>query len=71
MGWEALLDPIYSGHPVTTFVCSDDAQAKTTVMKPAEQIGIQAVDAGPLANAAGAEAVAFAAVSVDRSVTVV
>src|SRR5262245_17097249 len=22
MGWEALIDPIYSGHPVTAFVCS-------------------------------------------------
>jgi hypothetical protein len=67
MGWESLVNPIFSGQPVTTFVCGDQAEAKATVMKLAEAMGIQAVDAGPLANARGAEAVARLWVSMMRS----
>jgi 8-hydroxy-5-deazaflavin:NADPH oxidoreductase len=67
MGWESLLNPVFSGHPVTTFVCGDDGRAKETVMKLAEEIGIQAVDAGTLANAGAVEAVARLWVSMMRS----
>ncbi len=67
MGFETLLDPIFSGQPATTFVCGDDANAKATVTKLAEDIGLQAADAGPLANAAGAEAVARLWVSMMRN----
>ncbi len=67
MGWEALIDPIYSGHPVTAFICGDDAEAKSTVTKLAQSIGIQAVDAGALSNAGAVEAVARLWVSMMRS----
>ena len=37
--------------PLTAFVASDDASAKTTVLKLARDIGFDAVDAGPLKSA--------------------
>lgn len=67
LGFETLLNPIFSGQPATTFVCGDDAEAKATVIRLAEEIGLQAVDSGPLANAAGAEAVARLWVSMMRN----
>jgi len=30
------------------FVCGDDAEARSTVMKLAEELGFEAVDCGPL-----------------------
>lgn len=67
MGWETLLNPIYSGQPVTAFVCGDQPQAKSAVIALAQEIGLQAVDAGPLSNARGVEAVARLWVSMMRS----
>ncbi len=58
MGWETLLDPIFSGQPATAFVCGDDSAAKQVVIGLAAEIGLAPVDAGPLENAAAAEAVA-------------
>lgn len=52
MGWEALRDPLFSGLPVSAFICSDDAHAKATVMTLAAEIGVNPLDVGPLANAA-------------------
>ncbi len=46
------------GHPLTTFVCGDDAGAKVRVMALAEQMGFAPVDAGVLANARYLEAMA-------------
>jgi len=39
------------GEQLTAFVASDDARAKATVLELAEDIGFDAVDAGPLENA--------------------
>lgn len=45
--------------PLTTFVASDDAAAKATVLQLASDIGFAAVDAGPLENARLLEPLAF------------
>lgn len=58
MGWESLHNPIFNGVPVTAFICGDDATAKSTVMNLAQEMGINAVDAGPLSNARAVEALA-------------
>ncbi len=57
LGAEGLLDPLFSGIPVTTFVCADDAEARARVLSLAAEIGLDTKDAGPLANAALVEAV--------------
>jgi 8-hydroxy-5-deazaflavin:NADPH oxidoreductase len=67
MGWEALRDPIFSGVPVTAFICGDDAVAKATVMNLAGEIGINAMDAGPLSNARAVEGLAQLWVHMMRS----
>jgi predicted dinucleotide-binding enzyme len=51
MGFETLLAPQFGQTSVTTFVCADDEEAKQIVMKLAADIGLDPVDAGPLANA--------------------
>ena len=38
-------------HDVSIFVAGDDADAKATVMRLAEEIGFHAIDSGPLRNA--------------------
>jgi predicted dinucleotide-binding enzyme len=45
--------------PLTAFVASDDATAKTTVLKLAREIGFDAVDAGPLKNSRLLEPLAY------------
>lgn len=45
--------------PLTAFVAADDAGAKKTVMDLAQEIGFDAVDAGPLKNARMLEPLAF------------
>jgi len=44
-------DPTYAGTPLTMFLCGDDADAKATVTGLAEDLGFEAVDAGPLVRA--------------------
>ena len=44
---------------LTTFVASDDASAKTTVLGLARDIGFDAIDAGPLKNARLLEPLAY------------
>ncbi len=44
-------DPSYDGHNATMFYCGDDAEAKAVVAQLTEQLGLHAVDAGPLMNA--------------------
>jgi predicted dinucleotide-binding enzyme len=51
-GVETLADPLYGSEAADTFLCSDDAAAKTVVSALAAELGLDAVDAGPLANAA-------------------
>ncbi len=55
MGWETLLDPVFSGQKATAFICGDDADAKSVVMSLAGKIGLDVVDAGPLSNASALE----------------
>lgn len=47
------------GEQLTTFVASDDAGAKTTVLGLARDVGFDAVDAGPLKNARLLEPLAY------------
>lgn len=44
-------NPDYGGYSATMFYCGDDAEAKAVVAQLTEQLGLQAVDAGPLQNA--------------------
>ena len=47
------------GRPLTAFVAGDDAKAKSQVAELADQIGFEAVDAGPLHNARYLEPLGF------------
>jgi predicted dinucleotide-binding enzyme len=51
IGFENLTTAHERRQPAAMFVASDDAEAKATVMDLATEIGFEAVDAGPLANA--------------------
>jgi predicted dinucleotide-binding enzyme len=51
LGAETLLAPQFGPLNASTFVCGDDAAAKQVVMRLAANIGLDPVDAGPLANA--------------------
>lgn len=48
---EVLAQPHYGSGKVTTFVCGDDAQARTAVIALANDAGLDGVDAGTLASA--------------------
>lgn len=48
--FELSLEPLKQ-HQVSCFICSDNEQAKQTVMSLAEEIGFQAIDCGALRNA--------------------
>jgi 8-hydroxy-5-deazaflavin:NADPH oxidoreductase len=50
-GAENLAEPSYNGVPATNFYCGDDPQAKQIVRTLIEDIGLEAMDAGPLKNA--------------------
>jgi hypothetical protein len=50
-GANNMADPNYAGTPLTMFICGDDADAKATVAELAENLGFEAVDAGPLDRA--------------------
>ncbi|WP_164104294.1 NADPH-dependent F420 reductase [Candidatus Laterigemmans baculatus] len=44
-------DPLYEGQAATMFYCGDDDEAKATVAQLVADLGMEPVDAGPLANA--------------------
>ncbi len=48
-----------NGQPIQTFVAADDASARATVKALAAEIGLEPVDAGPLANARYLEPIGF------------
>lgn len=50
-GAENLANPVYGGVPATNFFCGDDAEARKQMKQLVEDVGFDAVDAGPLKNA--------------------
>ena len=50
-GAKNLADPKLGSQSASMFVCGDDAQARATVMKLAEELGFEAVDCGALSSA--------------------
>ena len=50
-GAKNMADPKLGSQSASMFVCGDDAEARSTVMKLAEELGFEAVDCGPLAAA--------------------
>jgi predicted dinucleotide-binding enzyme len=51
LGAEHLSNPRIGDQKLSVFVCGDDAEAKSVVVALAEELGFEAVNAGPLANA--------------------
>jgi len=47
-GAKNMADPKLGSQSASMFVCGDDAEARSTVMKLAEELGFEAVDCGPL-----------------------
>lgn len=50
-GAENLAQPEYPGGRASNFFCGDDAEGRKVVAQLVEDVGFEAVDAGPLANA--------------------
>jgi len=50
-GYGNMADPSYDGQKATMFFAGDDHVAKSKAARLAEQIGFEAVDAGPLSHA--------------------
>jgi len=50
-GAENLANPVYGDARATNFFCGDDAAGKAMVKQLVEDVGFDAVDAGPLKNA--------------------
>ncbi len=50
-GYPNMANPKYGSESATMFYCGDDAAAKTAAAKLAADLGFEAVDAGPLAEA--------------------
>lgn len=51
IGFEIMADPSFPGGVATLLLCGDDAGAKATVSRLAEELGFEPVDLGPLAEA--------------------
>jgi hypothetical protein len=51
LGSETMLDPAVAGGPVTVPIVGDDRAAKERVAALAREIGLEAVDVGPLRHA--------------------
>ena len=50
-GAENLANPVYGGVPATHFFCGDDAEARKQMKQLVEDVGCDAVHAGPLKTA--------------------
>ncbi len=59
VGVDVMADPVLSGHRALLTVCGDEADPKQVVIGLAEQIGFEAIDFGPLANARYTEPLAM------------
>jgi predicted dinucleotide-binding enzyme len=51
VGWPIMADPKFGGESAVMPYCGDDAAAKSTVARLVGDLGFEALDAGPLANA--------------------
>jgi 8-hydroxy-5-deazaflavin:NADPH oxidoreductase len=51
VGYNIMENPTFSGGRVAMFYCGDDAAAKKTVAALVEELGFEALDAGPLTQA--------------------
>ena len=51
IGAENMLNPQFGSMIASMLICGDDPGAKSIVSKLAEEIGFEAIDAGPLSNA--------------------
>ena len=51
LGFESLRDPSFNGHPAVTFAAGDDAESKEAVLTLGRDVGLEMVDAGPIASA--------------------
>jgi predicted dinucleotide-binding enzyme len=58
-GWENMADPIYGGESSAMFICGDDAEAKATVTRLAEDLGFEVADIGTLTMARHLEPLAL------------
>lgn len=50
MGAETMSNPDFNGQKATAFIAGDDVEAKKIVIQLANDIGLDGIDAGPLAN---------------------
>lgn len=50
-GAENLANPVYGGVPASNFYCGDDVAGRRVVAQLVEDVGLEAIDAGPLRNA--------------------
>ncbi len=58
-GFKNMDDPRFGDDRVTMFFCGDDAEAKKVAARLAEDLGFDAIDAGPLAEARSLEYLAL------------
>ena len=58
-GFQNMDDPRYGDDRATMFYCGDDAEAKKVAASLAEDLGFEAIDAGPLAEARSLEYLAL------------
>ena len=46
-----LINPVYNGTPIETFICGDSKESKTIVTTLSEELGFKVIDVGGLENA--------------------
>jgi 8-hydroxy-5-deazaflavin:NADPH oxidoreductase len=58
MGWETMADPMIDGRRAVCFICANDPQARHLVAGLADDLGLEAIDAGGIEVARHLEALA-------------
>lgn len=66
-GAENLAHPVHDGVPASNFYCGDDAGAKAIVRGLIEDVGFEAVDAGPLTSARYLEPITMLWITMSRT----